>query len=86
MLSSRFYVDKGRHSGMLHVPVEFLQNPNVSEGDPATVAIIPSFISSVVSDLDTFAYDASAGTATTTVNVTNILVSNKSSEEVLPFN
>eukprot|EP01013_Petalomonas_cantuscygni_P000420 TRINITY_DN10430_c0_g1_i1.p2 TRINITY_DN10430_c0_g1~~TRINITY_DN10430_c0_g1_i1.p2 ORF type:complete len:473 (-),score=-31.11 TRINITY_DN10430_c0_g1_i1:20-1438(-) len=66
--------------------VEFLQNPNVSEGDPATIAVIPSFINAVINDLDAFTYDASAGTATTTVNVTDILVANKTSEEVLPFN
>ncbi|SDS52616.1 hypothetical protein [Gramella sp. MAR_2010_147] len=65
---------------------EILQNENVSEGDPATVAVIPPFISSVVADLDAITYDADAGTATTVIDVTEILVENKDSEFVLPFN
>lgn len=65
---------------------EILQNENVSEGDPATVAVVPPFIASVVADLDAIVYDAGAGTASTVIDVTEILVDNKGSEFVLPFN
>jgi tetratricopeptide (TPR) repeat protein len=65
---------------------EILQNPNVSEGDASTIPVIPSFIESVISDLDAINYDATAGVATTVINVTDILVANKTSDLVLPFN
>ncbi len=65
---------------------EILQNPNVSEGDSATVPVIPSFIESVIPDLDAITYDAAAGVATTVINVNEILVANKESDLVLPFN
>ncbi|WP_373518548.1 hypothetical protein [Pricia sp.] len=64
---------------------EVLQNENVSEGDPSTVAVIPSFILAVVSDLDAITYEAEAGIATTVIHLNEILVANKESEQVLPF-
>ncbi|WP_318345223.1 hypothetical protein [Flagellimonas baculiformis] len=64
---------------------EIFQNDNVSEGDPSTVAVIPSFIASVVADLDAITYDADAGVATTAIDLNEVLVSNKSSDQVLPF-
>ncbi|AZQ60431.1 hypothetical protein EJ994_17080 [Maribacter sp. MJ134] len=64
---------------------EILLNPNVNEGDPGTVGVIPSFISAVVADLDAITYDAEAGTATTAIDLNDILVANKSSNEVVPF-
>lgn len=64
---------------------EILQNENVSEGDSSTVAVIPSFIAAVVSDLDAITYDAEAGIATTVINLNEVLVANKESEQVLPF-
>ncbi|MCM5661529.1 tetratricopeptide repeat protein [Galbibacter mesophilus] len=65
---------------------EILQNPNVSEGDPSTVPVIPSFISSIVGDLDKINYEPGSGTATTEIDLNEILVANKSSDAVLPFN
>lgn len=65
---------------------EILQNPNVSDGDPSTIPIIPSFIESVIPNLDAITYDAAAGVATTGINVSEILVANKDSDLVLPFN
>ncbi|HSP40584.1 MAG TPA: hypothetical protein VLN46_04060, partial [Gillisia sp.] len=65
---------------------EILQNPNVSEGDPSTVAVIPSFIAAVIPQLDEITYNAAGNTATTAINVTDILVANKTSPLVLPFN
>ncbi len=64
---------------------EIVQNENVSEGDPGTVAVIPPFIDAVKNDLDAITYDADAGVATTTIDLNTILVANKSSDEVLPF-
>ena len=64
---------------------EILQNPNVSDGDPSTIPVIPSFISAVVADLDAITYNAGAGTATTTIDLSAILVQNRTSDQVLPF-
>ncbi len=64
---------------------EILQNDNISMGDPGTVPVIPPFIAAVVTDLDAITYDATAGVATTVVDVTQILVGNKESDLVLPF-
>ena len=64
---------------------EFLQNPNISDGDPGTTPVIPSFIDSVKGDLDGFTYDEDAKSATTTIDLNSILVANKSSDAVLPF-
>ncbi|MDE0536976.1 hypothetical protein OU788_12250, partial [Tenacibaculum sp. L6] len=60
-------------------------NPNINDGDPGTTPTIPSFINSVISDLDSFTYDPVAKTATTTIDLNKILVQNKTSNEVLPF-
>ena len=64
---------------------EFLQNPNISDGDPGTVAVIPSFIDAVKLQLDAMTYDPNTGIATTAIDLNSILVSNKSAAEVLPF-
>lgn len=64
---------------------EILQNQNISKGDPGTTPIIPSFIDSVKKQLDDITYDKKAGTATTKLNVSEILVKNKTSNQVLPF-
>lgn len=65
---------------------ELLQNPNVSEGDPSTVPVIPSFIEAVIPQLDAITYNADNNTATTAINLTDVLVANKTSPLVLPFN
>ncbi|GMN11248.1 hypothetical protein MTsPCn9_20470 [Croceitalea sp. MTPC9] len=64
---------------------EILLNENISDGDPGTVPVIPSFISAVIPDLDAITYDATAGTATTAIDLNQILVANKTAPEVLPF-
>lgn len=64
---------------------EFLQNANISEGDAGTVAVIPSFIDAVKLNLDAMTYDTNTGVGTTTIDLNKILVTNKSSSEVLPF-
>ncbi|MDY8134430.1 hypothetical protein [Aquimarina sp. 2201CG5-10] len=64
---------------------EILQNPNITDGDPSTLPVIPSFINAVVANLDAITYDAGAGVATTVINLSQVLVDNKTSNEVLPF-
>ncbi len=64
---------------------EFLQNSNINDGDPGTTAVIPSFIDAVKANLDAITYDAGTNTATTAIDLNEILVANKSAAEVLPF-
>ena len=64
---------------------EILQNENVSDGDAGTVAVIPSFIDSVKTSLDAITFDSANNAATTNVDVTAILVQNKTSDMVVPF-
>lgn len=64
---------------------EILLNENINEGDPGTTPVIPSFIAAVVADLDAITYDAEAGIATTAIDLNQILVANKSSNQVVPF-
>ncbi|WP_299103684.1 hypothetical protein [uncultured Tenacibaculum sp.] len=61
-------------------------NPNINAGDPGTTPVIPSFINSNIANLDAITYDAVAKTATTTIDLNKILVQNKTSDQVLPFN
>ena len=64
---------------------EILQNPNINEGDPGTVPVIPSFIDAVKTELDAINFVPGSNTATTEINLTEILVANKGSNQVLPF-
>jgi len=64
---------------------EILLNDNINEGDLGTVGVIPPFIASVVNNLDAITYDAAANVATTIINLNQILVANKASNLVLPF-
>lgn len=64
---------------------EILLNENINEGDAGTTPVIPSFISAVIADLDAITYDAGAGTASTAIDLSAILVANKSASEVVPF-
>ena len=65
---------------------EQLQNDNVTAGGIGTEAQIPSYIQNVANQLDAITYDPGTCTATTVVNVTEILVANKADKAVLPFN
>lgn len=65
---------------------EILQNPNITEGDPATVAQIPPFIEAVIPQLDAIVFTPGSNTAETVIDLNEILVANKDSEFVLPFN
>ncbi|MFC2109276.1 hypothetical protein ACFLRU_02660 [Bacteroidota bacterium] len=64
---------------------EFSQNPNIEDGDPSTVKVVPSFIASIADDLDAFDYTTGGTTCTITVDLNAVLVANKASEHVLPF-
>jgi tetratricopeptide (TPR) repeat protein len=64
---------------------EILLNPNINEGDLGTVPVIPAFISAVIPSLDAITYNAVTGIATTTIDLSAILVANKSSDQVVPF-
>lgn len=64
---------------------EILLNSNINEGDFGTTPVIPSFISAVVADLDAITYDAAGGVVTTAINLNDVLVANKSSDQVIPF-
>ncbi|MDO6473562.1 hypothetical protein [Maribacter sp. 1_MG-2023] len=64
---------------------EILINENINEGDLGTTAVIPPFISTIVVDLDAFTYDKAAGVANTLINLNDVLVSNKNSDQVVPF-
>ncbi len=64
---------------------EILQNENINDGDPGTVSVIPSFIKSVANELDAITFDSANNAATTNIDVTSILVQNKTSDAVVPF-
>ncbi|MEE1961045.1 hypothetical protein V1387_00010 [Allomuricauda taeanensis] len=64
---------------------EILLNDNVSEGDLGTTPVIPPFIASVVADLDAINYVPGSGVASTVLNLNDILVANKTSDFVVPF-
>ena len=64
---------------------EILLNENISDGDLGTQPVIPSFIQSVIPQLDAITYDAGTGVATTAIDLNQILVANKTSDLVLPF-
>jgi tetratricopeptide (TPR) repeat protein len=66
---------------------EILQNDNIEFGTPGTLPVIPIFITTVTTTLDSFNYDffSSPTICTITTDVNEVLVQNKSSNQVLPF-
>lgn len=64
---------------------EILLNENINEGDFGTTPVIPAFITAVVADLDAINYEPGSTTASTVINLNDILVANKSSDAVIPF-
>jgi hypothetical protein len=58
---------------------EILLTENINEGDPGTVGVIPSFILSVVNDLDTIVYEPGGTVASTVIDLNEVLITNKSS-------
>lgn len=64
---------------------EQLQNANVTDGSTGTAPQIPAFIDAVKDQLDAITYDPANCTATTVVDVNQILVANQGDKAVLPF-
>jgi tetratricopeptide (TPR) repeat protein len=64
---------------------EILLNENINAGDPGTTPVIPSFISAIVDDLDAITYVPGSGVATTAIDLNEVLVANKTSDQVVPF-
>lgn len=64
---------------------EILLNENINLGDAGTEPVIPPFIAAIVSDLDAINYTPGSGVATTVLDLNTILVANKSSNFVVPF-
>lgn len=64
---------------------EILLNENINEGDLGTTPVIPSFIAAVVGDLDAINYEPGSTTASTVIDLNQILVNNKTSDAVVPF-
>ena len=88
LMRQEIYIAEGRRMSDLGIrfvtsDVEFRINENVSESD--ITPIIPGFISSIATELDAFTYDAAAGTATCMHNLNAIIVANKTSDFVAPF-
>ncbi len=65
--------------------VEELQNDNVSAGSVGTSPQIPSFVAAAASQLDEISYDPGSCVATTTIDLNQLLVDNRTDAMVLPF-
>ncbi|MBK6263457.1 hypothetical protein JKA74_00305 [Marivirga sp. S37H4] len=65
--------------------IEYLSNPNIDPSDPGVSPVIPSFIDNVRTELDDFTYDPEAREAVILHDLNRILVENKTSPYVLPF-
>ena len=89
LMRQEIFIAEGRRMTDLGIrwPVpedEIISNSNINEGDPATVGIIPDFLPA--SEMDAFTMNAETGEVTITHNLNRILVQNKASDLVLPFN
>ncbi len=62
---------------------EATSNSNITEGDPATIAVIPDFLPAT--EMDAFTMDDTSREVVIVHNLNRILVQNKDSELVLPF-
>ncbi len=87
-LRQEIFISEGRRMSDLGIrfPVsqtEQLNNPNVT--DEYTKANIPSFIP-LDYGMDDFSVDASTGNVTMAYDMNKVLIGNKSSDDVLPFN
>jgi hypothetical protein len=90
LMRQEIFLAEGRRMADLGIrmPVaqtEIIANPRTKDGEPYTQAQIPAFIPKNL-DMDSFTYDATAKTAIMKVDVNRVLVQNKTSPLVLPFN
>ena len=89
LMRQEIFLGEGRRMADLgmRMPVaqtEVIANPNVSDGEAYTQAVIPSFIPKGF-EMDQFTYDATAKTVIIKHDMNRVLVQNKTSPDVLPF-
>lgn len=90
LMRQEIFLAEGRRMADLgmRMPVartEVLANPNAVDGAEYTKAVIPAFIPTAFG-MDGFTYDPAAKTAVMLFDMNRILVQNKASSDVLPFN
>ena len=90
LMRQEIFIGEGRRMADLglRMPVaqtEVLANPNASAGADYTQGQIPSFIP-LAFGMDAFTYDSTAKTAVMAYDMNQVLVQNKTSPFVLPFN
>jgi hypothetical protein len=90
LMRQEIFIGEGRRMEDLGIrmPVaqtEVLSNPNAQQGADYTTAQIPSFIPTGFG-MDAFEYDSVAKTVVISYDMNRVLVDNKTSPDVLPFN
>ena len=90
LMRQEIFLAEGRRMADLglRMPVartEVLANPNAQDGAAYTQPQIPSFIPDAFG-MDAFTYDAAANTVVIAFDMNRVLVQNKASTAVLPFN
>ncbi len=88
LMRQEIFIAEGRRMADLGIrfvtsDVEFRSNSNVEMSD--IIPVIPDFIGNISSELDAFDYDANAGTAVIMHNLNRIIVQNRTSDLVVPF-
>lgn len=88
LMRQEIFIAEGRRMADLGIrfvtsEVEFRINPNVTDADMQPM--LPGFITSIAMELDAFEYDPAAGTATIMHNLNRIIVENRTSDFVAPF-
>jgi hypothetical protein len=90
LMRQEIFLAEGRRMADLgmRMPVaqtEVIANPNARDGETYTQPVIPSFIPKGF-EMDQFTYDATAKTVIMKHDMNRVLVQNKTSPDVLPFN
>ena len=89
LMRQEIFIAEGRRMADLGIrmPVaqtEIIANGNTKDGEPYTLAILPTFIPKAF-DMDAFTYDQTAKTAIMKYDMNRVLVQNRASADVLPF-
>lgn len=89
LMRQEIFLAEGRRMADLgmRMPVaqtEIIANARTKDGEPYTLAVIPSFIPKAF-EMDGFTYDQTAKTVTIKHDMNRVLVLNKASVDVLPF-
>ncbi|WP_422090439.1 hypothetical protein [Tenacibaculum ovolyticum] len=64
---------------------EQLLNPNIDASHSGLTGVVPTFIESIKTELDDFIYNVASGEVEIRHNLNKVLVSNKTSDLVIPF-